>query len=499
MTELPLVTTGKSPLVLTNENLWRTQLFVGGDWCTADSKSTFDVVNPANTQVIAQVANAGASETARAIAAAQSAQVTWAAKTAQERSSVLRRWYDLVCANQEDLARILTLEQGRPLSEARAEIAYGASYIDWFAEEAKRIYGDVIAPASNNQRILVIKQPVGVVAAITPWNFPNAMLARKIAPALAAGCAVVAKPASETPLSALALAYLAQQAGVPDGALNIICGTDSAAIGVELTTNPTVTKLSFTGSTAVGKLLMAQCASTVKKMSLELGGNAPFIVFADADIDAAVAGALAAKFRNAGQTCVCVNRFYIHRDIYAKFTQNFIAAAAAWVTGDGFDPATRLGPLITPKAQQKVDDLVVDALDRGATLAYSAELSANCAQGYFSPLRILTNVAVESRLLKEEIFGPVAALIVFEDEGEVVAQANNTEFGLAAYFYTKNNARIWRIAQVVEAGMLGINTGAISNAMAPFGGIKQSGWGREGSKYAIEDYLNIKYVCEYLV
>jgi succinate-semialdehyde dehydrogenase / glutarate-semialdehyde dehydrogenase len=495
-TNLPLISTNGVPLALANENLWRTQLFVDGVWCGADDESRFDVVNPANAQVIAQVADAGASETARAIAAAERAQLIWAAKTAQERSSVLRRWYDLVCANQEDLAHILTLEQGRPLHEARAEIAYGASYIDWFAEEAKRIYGDIIAPANNNQRILVIKQPIGVVAAITPWNFPNAMLARKVAPALAAGCAVVAKPAAETPLSALALAYLAEQAGVPAGVLNIVCGTASAAIGVELTTNPIVSKLSFTGSTAVGKLLMSQGASSVKKMSLELGGNAPFMVFADADIEAAVAGALAAKFRNAGQTCVCVNRFYIHRRVYAEFTQKFIAAAAQWVIGDGFDPSVQLGPLISPKAQQKVDDLVADALNRGATLAYVAELNAHCAAGYFAPLQVLTEVAAESRLLKEEIFGPVAALVAFEDEAEVVALANSTEFGLAAYLYTQDKARIWRLAQVLEVGMLGINTGAISNAMAPFGGVKQSGWGREGSKYGIEDYLQIKYLCE---
>jgi len=399
--------------------------------------------------------------------------------------------------NQEDLARILTLEQGRPIAEARAEIAYGASYIDWFADEAKRIYGDVIGPADRQQRILVVKEPVGVVAVITPWNFPSAMLARKLAPALAAGCAVVAKPASETPLSALALAYLAQVAGVPAGVINIVCGTDSAAIGREFSDNFQVKKMSFTGSTAVGKQLISQCAASVKKITLELGGNAPFIVFADADIAAAVQGALAAKFRNAGQTCVCANRFYIQRAIYPVFVEQFIAAVSQLRLGDSFAPETTTGPLISAKACEKVSRLVDDALEKGATLAYDSGLpNTNEFGGHYASIKVLTHVATNAALCTEEIFGPVAALIPFDTEEEVVALANDSIYGLSAYFYTACAERRWRVAQQLEVGMVGINCGLISNEMAPFGGVKQSGWGREGSKYGLEDYLNIKYLCE---
>lgn len=480
---------------LNNPQLWRTQCFINGDWCLA--QQTFAVINPANGNLIADVADAGAADACRAIAAAVVAQKMWAEKTAQERSRILRNWFDLVLQHQDDLAQILTLEQGKPLAEARTEIVYGASYIEWFAEEATRIQGDVIAPPSNNQRIITIKQPVGVVAAITPWNFPCAILARKIAPALAAGCAIVAKPAAETPLSALALAYLADKAGVPAGVINIVCGTDAAALGGEFTAHPQVRKLSFTGSTAVGKKLIAQCAPGVKKITLELGGNAPFIVFDDADLDAAVEGAIAAKFRNAGQTCVCANRFYIQRDIYDLFAQKFIAAVSQLVVGDGFNSATNIGPLISEKAIKKVAALVADAVEKGAHVAYeSTVIVGDAGNGYFYPLQVLTKVSPDAQLACEEIFGPVAALIPFATEAEVIALANATEFGLAAYCYTRDAARQWRIPELLEVGMVGMNTGLISNAMAPFGGIKQSGWGREGSRYGIDEYLNIKYICE---
>ncbi|HSC69284.1 MAG TPA: NAD-dependent succinate-semialdehyde dehydrogenase [Cellvibrio sp.] len=471
--------------------------FINGEWCPADSGNTFSVCNPATGQVIAWVADMGATETHRAINAAAQAQLHWAQKTAKSRSQVMRTWFDLVIQHQDELAHILTLEQGKPLAEARSEIAYGASYIDWFAEEAKRIYGDVIAPANPDQRILVIKQPVGVVAAITPWNFPCAMLARKIAPALAAGCSIVAKPAAETPLSALALAHLAQQAGIPAGVINIVTGKDSAAIGTELTGNPLVRKLSFTGSTATGKTLMQQCAGDVKRLSMELGGNAPFIVFEDADLDAAVVGAMASKFRNAGQTCVCANRFYVHRSIYQEFSEKLLAAMKTLVIGNGMDSRVTLGPLISTKAIDKVTSLVADAQQKGARLEYRADVDANLVvQGYFYPPTLLLDVPADAELNRQEIFGPVAGLVAFDTDEEVIELANDTEFGLAAYCYTYDTKRIRRLSQQLEVGMLGINNGLISNEMAPFGGIKQSGWGREGSRYGIEDYLNIKYLCE---
>lgn len=482
---------------LHNSSLVRTRSLINGEWCDADEQKIFAVKNPATGDVIVQVADLGVDETRRAIHAAANAQAGWSQKTAKMRSQLLRAWFDLVMQNQDDLAQILTLEQGKPLAEARAEIAYGASYIEWFAEEAKRIYGDVIAPPTADQRILVIKQPVGVVAAIAPWNFPCAMLARKIAPALAAGCTIVAKPASETPLSALALAYLAQQAGIPAGVINIVTGTDSAAIGLELTGNSLVRKLSFTGSTAVGKTLIQQCAADIKRLSLELGGNAPFIVFDDADLDAAVAGAMASKFRNSGQTCVCANRFYIHRSIYSQFSEKLIAAMKALSIGNGMDEGNNLGPLISVAAVKKVKTLVEDAIANGASIAYQAPLDTTLiTQGYFYPPTLLLNVPPSAALNSQEIFGPVAGLVVFDTDEEVINLANNTEFGLAAYCYTSAAKRIKHLSDILETGMLGINTGLISNEMAPFGGIKQSGWGREGSHYGIEDYVNVKYLCE---
>ncbi len=482
---------------LSNSSLWQTQALINGEWCDANTKKTFSVSNPATGEVIAQVADLGAEETRKAIAAAGQAQIVWAQKTAKERSQLLRRWFELVMQHQEDLAQILTLEQGKPLAEACGEIAYGASYIEWFSEEAKRIYGDVIAPSSAEQRILVIKQPVGVVAAITPWNFPCAMLARKIAPALAAGCAIVAKPAAETPLSALAVAFLAQQAGIPAGVINIVTGMDSAAIGAELTANPAVRKLSFTGSTAVGKKLIQQCAADVKRITLELGGNAPFIVFDDADLDAAVAGAMASKFRNAGQTCVCANRFYIHRSVYTQFSEKLTVAMRKLVVGNGMTDGVSLGPLISAKAIAKVQTLVDDALAKGARIGFQPLLDASTQHGYFYPPTLLLDVAPDTDLTCQEIFGPVAALIPFDSDEDAINLANNTEFGLASYCYTRDAKRIKRLSDQVETGMLGINTGIISNEMAPFGGIKQSGWGREGSHYSINDYVNIKYLCEH--
>ena len=484
-------------LTLADSSLLQTQALINGEWCSADSLKTFTVNNPATGEAIAQVADLGIDEVRRAILAGAQAHKVWAQTTAKERSQLLRRWFELVIQHQDDLARILTYEQGKPFAEARGEIAYGASYIEWFAEEAKRIYGDVIAPSSANQRILVIKQPVGLVAAITPWNFPCAMLARKIAPALAAGCAIVAKPASETPLSALALGYLAQQAGIPAGVVNIVTSSDSAAIGVELTSNPLVRKLSFTGSTQVGKQLIQQCAPDVKRITLELGGNAPFIVFGDADLDAAVAGAVASKFRNAGQTCVCANRFYIQRSIYSLFAEKLTAAVQDLKVGNGMEVDVEMGPLISSKAIGKVQNLVDEAIQKGANIHYQASMdSLNIQQGAFYPPTLLLNVAPDSALVYQEIFGPVAALIPFDNDEEVIALANNTEFGLAGYLYTGNSQRIKIISERLETGMLGINTGLISNEMAPFGGVKQSGWGREGSRYGIEDYLNIKYLNE---
>lgn len=482
---------------LSNSALWRRQLYIDGQWLEAADHKQFAVLNPATGKIIAQVADGGELETLSAIAAADAALPSWKNTSVKMRSAILRKWFDLVIAQQQDLALILTAEQGKLLVEAQREIVYGASYIEWFAEEAKRVYGDIIAPPSDDKRILVLKQPVGVVACITPWNFPSAMLARKLAPALAAGCTLVLKPAAQTPLSALALVALAEQAGVPPGVINIVCGSHAAAIGKTITSHPLVRKLSFTGSTEVGKQLLQQTASSVKKVTLELGGNAPFIVFEDADVDAAVAGAMAAKFRNSGQTCICVNRFYIHADIYSAFVEKFSQKISQLRLGDGMSEAVTLGPLISPEAVAKVQRLVDDALAKGAVQKQleNFTLADNLAAEYFYPPTLLLDVPGSANLCREEIFGPVAALIKFSTEAEVIALANDTEFGLAGYFYSGNTARIWRLAEQLELGMVGVNDSLISNEMAPFGGVKQSGWGREGSRYGIEDYLQIKYVC----
>ena len=465
---------------------------INGAWEPAGDGSCFDVVNPANQQVIAQVANCGAVETAAAIEAASAAQVDWAKRPAKEKAYLLRCWFDLVMAQQEPLAQLLTLEQGKPLAEARAEIAYGASYIEWFGEEAKRIYGDTIPQPSADKRIITLKQPIGVVACITPWNFPNAMLARKIAPALAAGCTVVCKPANETPLSALALAHLAMQAGIPAGVINVLCGK-TEEIGQTLTGSTQVRKLTFTGSTRVGKMLAADCAATMKRTTMELGGNAPFIVFADADLDAAVAGAVASKYRNAGQTCVCVNRILVEDEIYDTFAERLASSAQAFKLGDGHDEAVTMGPLIHQGAAEKVVDLVDDALAEGALVRQGCGIS-DLGSGYVEP-GVLIDVTPQMRIAQEEIFGPVAPLLRFHTEAQAVQQANATQAGLAAYFYTTNAARMVRVAEALEYGIVGINEGIVSNEMAPFGGVKESGNGREGSRYGLDDYLEIKYLC----
>jgi succinate-semialdehyde dehydrogenase/glutarate-semialdehyde dehydrogenase len=465
---------------------------INGVWEAARDGSCFDVVNPANQQVIAQVANCGAVETAAAIEAASAAQVDWAMRPAKEKAYLLRRWFDLVMAQQEPLAQLLTLEQGKPLAEARAEIAYGASYIEWFGEEAKRIYGDTIPQPSADKRIITLKQPIGVVACITPWNFPNAMLARKIAPALAAGCTVVCKPANETPLSALALAHLAMRAGIPAGVINVLCGK-TEAIGQTLTGSTKVRKLTFTGSTRVGKMLAADCAGTMKRTTMELGGNAPFIVFADADLDAAVAGAVASKYRNAGQTCVCANRILVEDAIYDTFAERLASSAQAFKLGDGHDEAVTMGPLIHQGAAAKVVNLVNDALAQGALVRHGCGTS-DLGSGYVEP-GVLIDVTPQMRIAQEEIFGPVAPLLRFHTEAQAIQLANATQAGLAAYFYTSNAARMVRVAEALEYGIVGINEGIVSNEMAPFGGVKESGNGREGSRYGLDDYLEIKYLC----
>ena len=465
---------------------------INGAWEPARDGSCFDVVNPANQQVIAQVANCGAVETAAAIEAASAAQVDWAKRPAKEKAYLLRCWFDLVMAQQEPLAQLLTLEQGKPLAEARAEIAYGASYIEWFGEEAKRIYGDTIPQPSADKRIITLKQPIGVVACITPWNFPNAMLARKIAPALAAGCTVVCKPANETPLSALALAHLAMQAGIPAGVINVLCGK-TEEIGQTLTGSTQVRKLTFTGSTRVGKMLAADCAATMKRTTMELGGNAPFIVFADADLDAAVAGAVASKYRNAGQTCVCANRILVEDEIYDTFAERLASSAQAFKLGDGRDEAVTMGPLIHQGAAEKVVNLVDDALAEGGLARQGCRIS-DLGSGYVEP-GVLIDVTPQMRIAQEEIFGPVAPLLRFHTEAQAIQQANATQAGLAAYFYTTNAARMVRVAEALEYGIVGINEGIVSNEMAPFGGVKESGNGREGSRYGLDDYLEIKYLC----
>ncbi len=479
------------PLSLNAPTLLRTQAYIDGNWCDAQSGETLAIQNPATGETIANVAKVGQRETEKAIAAADSALPNWRALPAKTRSQILRRWFDLIMMHQEDLAQIMTVEQGKTLAESRGEVAYGASFIEWFAEQAKRIDGDVIPGPSPDKRIVCIKQPVGVVAAITPWNFPNAMIARKAGPALAAGCTIVIKPASETPLSALALAELADQAGIPAGVLNVIVGS-SAEVGPELTGNPLVRKVTFTGSTPVGKQLQRECAETMKKTSMELGGNAPFIVFADADIDAAVQGALISKYRNSGQTCVCSNRLFVHESIKDQFIEKLAKATAELKMGNGLEDGVGLGPLVNTRAVADVDALVQASVAAGAKVELGGAPS-DLGPCYYQPT-ILSGVTADMAVFRNEIFGPVAPVITFTTEEEVIAMANDTEFGLASYFYTRDIGRVWRVAEALDYGIVGINEGIISNEMAPFGGVKESGSGREGSKYGIDDYVEIKYM-----
>lgn len=477
---------------LKDPSLLRELCYINGGWSAADSGTSVEVTNPATLKKLGSVPNMGAPEARRAIAAAAAALPAWRARTAKERALILRRWFDLMMENQEDLAVLMTAEQGKPLAESKSEIVYAASFIEWFGEEAKRLYGDIIPGHQADKRIMVLRQPVGVVAAITPWNFPSAMITRKAGPALAAGCTLVCKPATQTPFSALALTELAHRAGVPAGVFNMITGS-AAAIGGEMTANPTVRKVTFTGSTEVGKKLMTQCAGTVKKLSLELGGNAPFIVFDDADLDAAVQGALASKYRNTGQTCVCANRLLIQAGIYEEFAKRLEAAVARLRVGDGLKGVTDQGPLIDDKAVTKVEEHIADALAKGAKIALGGKRHA-LGGSFFEPT-ILTGVTPQMLVAREETFGPVAPLFKFESEAQAIAMANDTEFGLAAYLYTRDLARSWRVAEAIEYGIVGLNTGIISTEVAPFGGVKESGIGREGSKYGILDYTEIKYVC----
>ncbi|ARQ56233.1 UNVERIFIED_ORG: succinate-semialdehyde dehydrogenase/glutarate-semialdehyde dehydrogenase [Rhizobium etli] len=467
--------------------------YINGVWTSGDAAKTFDVLNPATGELLASLPDMGAAETRAAIDAAYAAQPAWAARPAKERSVILRKWFDLMVANADELAAILTAEMGKPFAEARGEILYAASYVEWYAEEAKRIYGETIPAPSNDKRMIVIKQPVGVVGTITPWNFPAAMIARKIAPALAVGCTVVSKPAEQTPLTAIALAVLAEQAGIPAGVFNLIVGIDGPAIGRELCGNDKVRKISFTGSTEVGRILMRQCADQIKKVSLELGGNAPFIVFDDADLDAAVEGAIASKYRNAGQTCVCANRLYIQSGVYDAFAAKLAARVAAMSVGDGFQAGVEIGPLIDEHGLAKVEDHVGDALAKGAKLLTGGK-RIDGAGTFFAPT-VLTGVARGMKVAREETFGPVAPLFRFETAEDVIAEANDTEFGLAAYFYAGDLKKVWRVAEALEYGMIGINTGIMSSETAPFGGIKQSGLGREGSRHGADDYLEMKYLC----
>ena len=478
-------------LPLNDPSLLETRAFVGGQWQMG--ASTFTVLNPANGAHVAEVANMDVAAVRTAIDVAYEAQKAWAARTAKDRCAILLKWQALMLENVEDLARILTAEMGKPLAEARGEIAYGASFIQWFAEEGRRIYGDVIPGHQGDKRIVVLKQPVGVVGSITPWNFPNAMIARKVGPALAAGCAFVGRPAEKTPLSALAMAVLAERAGVPAGVLSIVTGSDSRGMGLELCTNPKVRKLTFTGSTEVGRILMRQCAHDIKKLSLELGGNAPFIVFDDADLDAAVEGALIAKYRNSGQTCVCANRLYVQRGVMDAFAEKLVKATAALRVGDGAEAGVAIGPLIDLEGLAKVEDHVADALAQGAKVLIGGQRS-DLGGSFYQPT-VLTGVTAGMKILREETFGPVAPIVAFDTEADAIAMANDTEFGLASYFYANDLSRVWRVAEALEYGMVGINTGLISTAEAPFGGIKSSGLGREGSRYGIEEFLELKYLC----
>ncbi len=474
-----------------DQRLIKSGSYIDGNWHNSDT--CFSVSNPATGEVIAQVSDAGSQEAILAVQAAKKAFKAWSTKPAHERAKLLGNWFNLMMEHQHDLARILTLEQGKPLTEAKGEIAYGASFIEWFAEEGKRIYGDTIPSLSSNQKIIVIKQAVGVVAAITPWNFPNAMIARKAAAALAAGCTFVARPAAQTPLSALAMAELADRAGIPAGVFNVIAGENASEIGQVFTTHPDVAKFTFTGSTAVGKTLIKQCASSVKKVSMELGGNAPFIVFNDADIEAAVQGAISSKYRNAGQTCVCTNRIFVQKELLTTFTEKFATAVNNLRVGNGINDNTDIGPMISSAAVDNVAKLVNESISQGAVLNTGGK--RHQAGSHFFQPTILTNVTHDMAIAHNEIFGPVSPIIAFENEADVIAMANDTEYGLAAYFYARDIGRVWRVAQALEYGMVGINEAIISNAAAPFGGVKQSGSGREGSKYGLDDYLEIKYLC----
>jgi succinate-semialdehyde dehydrogenase/glutarate-semialdehyde dehydrogenase len=481
------------PLKLTDTALLRKQAYLNGVW--VDAATRFDVTNPADGQILISVPNQGANEAAQAITAAQAAFPAWAAKTGKERSQLMRKWFDLIVANADDLARLMTAEQGKPVAEAKGEVMYGASFIEWFAEEAKRVNGDVLASPAVDRRLVTLKQPIGVCAAITPWNFPIAMITRKIAPALAAGCTIVIKPAEQTPLSALALAELAHRAGLPAGVINVLTADsdNSIAIGKVLCSSPVVRHISFTGSTPVGRILMAQSAPTIKKLALELGGHAPFIVFEDADVDAAIEGALISKYRNAGQTCVCTNRFYVHDKVYDEFVKKLAAGAAKIAVGNGFTEGVQQGPMIDEQAVAKVTEHVTDALSKGAKLETGG--AEHALGGLFYQPTVLSNVTPNMKIMQEETFGPVAAIVRFHDEKEVIAAANDTDYGLASYFYSRDASRMWRVAEQLEYGMVGINTGLISNEVGPFGGVKQSGLGREGSKYGIDEYLELKYLC----
>lgn len=478
---------------ITTNPYFREQGYIDGLWCNAKNNKTVDVIDPATGALLGTVPNMATTEAKIAVEAAHKALPKWRALTAHQRGALLQNWFRLITENKRKLAELMTFEQGKPVAEAEGEIAYAASFIEWFAEQGKRTNGEIIPSPSADKRLMMIKQGIGVCAAITPWNFPAAMITRKAAPALAAGCTMVIKPANETPYTALALAELAAQAGIPAGVINIVTG-DAIKIGEVFTSDNRVRKLSFTGSTGVGRLLMRQCSDSVKKVSLELGGNAPFIVFNDADIDKAVEGAMGAKFRNAGQTCVCANRFYIHKDVYQQFSERFVAAVKKLKVGNGFEEGVTIGPLINRKAVEKSQSLLADTLKRGATLLCGGE-SDKAGENFFQPT-VVGNVPADSHILEEEIFGPVAPLVIFENEDEVVHLANNTIYGLAAYFYSENPQRIWRVAENLEYGMVGINTGLISNEVAPFGGIKQSGLGREGSEHGIEDYMEMKYLCQ---
>ena len=479
-------------LPLHDSDLLRQQAYIGGGWCDAESGATIEVNNPATGEILGTVPRMGANETWRAIEAAKDAFADWSRRPAKERSNLMRRWYDLIIANVDDLGALMTAEQGKPLAEAKGEVVYAASFIEWFAEEAKRVYGDTIPSPWKDRRLVVIKQPIGVCAAITPWNFPAAMIGRKAGPALASGCTMLAKPAESTPFSALALAVLAERAGIPAGVFNVLTG-EAKEIGGEMTSNPDVRKITFTGSTEVGRLLMKQSADTIKKLSLELGGNAPFIVFDDADLDAAVEGAIVSKYRNAGQTCVCANRLYVQAGVYDAFAEKLVAAVGKLKVGNGFDPEVLQGPLIDLAAVEKVEDHIQDAVAKGGRVLLGGKRHA-LGQTFFEPT-VLSEVTSQMKVAREETFGPLAPLFRFESDEEGIQMANDTEFGLASYFYSRDVGRAWRAAEALECGMVGINTGLISNEVAPFGGVKQSGLGREGSHYGMDDFLEIKYLC----